>query len=143
MMYKKIMIAVDSSEYSLKAAKKGFELAQQLKAQVALIYVVDTSKALGDIETGLLPAEALDALEKEAELTLEQLSNMYKEIDIVKFTPEGHPNKDIIQTADTWGADVLVAGTHGKTGLLHLVMGSVAEHLISHSDIPVLIIPSK
>lgn len=50
MAYKKILIAVDTSEYSMKAAKKGLELAHQLGAKVALLFVVDSSKSLGNID---------------------------------------------------------------------------------------------
>ena len=48
MSFNKILIAVDSSEYSIAAAKKGLELAHILNAQVALIFVVDSSKAIGN-----------------------------------------------------------------------------------------------
>jgi nucleotide-binding universal stress UspA family protein len=61
----------------------------------------------------------------------------------MKFIPEGLPTKDIIKTAEIWEADLIVMGTHGRTGLMHLLVGSVAEHIIRHSKIPVMVIPSK
>lgn len=143
MTYKKILIAVDSSEYSMNAAKKGLELAQQLSASAALLFVIDDSKAMGNPDAGIFPEQALIILKKEAETTLDQLADMCKGIDVVKFMPEGHPTEDIIKTADTWKADLIVIGTHGRTGFMHLLMGSVAEHVVRHSDIPVLIVPSK
>jgi len=143
MSYSKILIAVDSSEYSMQAAKKGLELAHQLDAKTALLYVVDTSKAIGNIEAGLLPEQALLVLKKEVEQTLDELATMYNGDEILKFMPEGNPTKDILKTAEIWEADLIVMGTHGRTGLMHLLVGSVAEYIVRHSKIPVMVVPSK
>ncbi|MFH4965601.1 universal stress protein [Gaetbulibacter sp. M235] len=143
MSYSKILIAVDSSEYSMQAAKKGLELAHQVDAKVALLFVVDTSKAMGNVDAGILPEQALIVLKKKAEQTLDELATMYNGKDILKFMPEGSPTKDIIKTAEIWEADLIVMGTHGRTGLLHLLVGSVSEHIIRHSKIPVMVVPSK
>ncbi|WP_338358846.1 universal stress protein [Yeosuana marina] len=143
MSYSKILIAVDSSEYSMNAAKKGLELSHQLNAKVALLYVIDTSKALGNIDAGITAEEALIILKKEAEQTLDELAAMYNGTSIMKFIPEGLPSKDIIKTAEIWEADLIILGTHGRTGLLHLLVGSVAEHIIRHSKTPVMVVPSR
>lgn len=143
MSYSKILIAVDSSEFSMQAAKKGLELAHQLDATVALLYVVDVSKAMGNIDAGILPEQALIVLKKEAEQTLDELEAMYNGNSILKFMPEGHPTKDISKTAEIWEADLIVMGTHGRTGLVHLLVGSVSEYVIRHSKIPVMVVPSK
>ncbi len=143
MAYSKILIAVDSSEFSMRAAKKGLELAHQLGAKTALLYVVDTSRALGNVEAGLLPETALLVLKKEAQETLDGLAAMYTGAGITKLMPEGHPIKDILSTAETWGADLIVMGTHGRTGLTQLLIGSVATHVMRHARIPVMIVPSK
>lgn len=143
MTYKKILIAVDSSEFAMRAAKKGLQLAHQLNADTALLYVVDKSKAMGNVDAGIFPDEALMVLKKEVEQTLDQLARMYNGKNLVKLMPEGHPTEDILKTAETWGADLLVVGTHGRTGLVHLLMGSVAEYLVRHSKIPVMVVPLK
>lgn len=143
MDYKKILIAVDSSEYAMRAAKKGLQLAHQLNADTALLFVVDKSKAMGNVDAGIFPEEALMVLKREVEQTLDQLARMYNGKNLVKLMPEGHPTEDIIKTAETWGADLLVVGTHGRTGLVHLLMGSVAEYLVRHSKIPVMVVPLK
>ena len=143
MSYSKILIAVDSSEFSMQAAKKGLELAHQMEAEVALLFVVDTSKAIGNIDVGVLPEQALIILKKEAEQTLDELATMYNGESILKFMPEGHPTKDILKTAEVWEADLIVIGTHGRTGLMHLLVGSVAEYVVRHSKIPVMVVPFK
>ena len=130
MAYKKILIAVDSSEYSMKAAKKGLELAHQLGAKAALLFVIEKSKALGNVDAGITHEQALIVLKKEAEQTLDELAQMYNGNELLKFMPEGNPEEDILKTAQNWKADLLVLGTHGRTGLKHLLMGSVAERVM-------------
>ena len=115
MSYTKLLIAVDSSEYSMKAARKGLELAHQLNAKAALLFVVDKSKAMGNIDAGIMPQAALIVLKKEAEQTLDELAAMYNGSELMKFMPEGRPNEDILKTAETWQADLVVIGTHGRT----------------------------
>lgn len=141
MAYKKILIAVDSSEYSMKAAKKGLELAHQLEAKAALLFVVEKSKAMGNVDAGITHEQALIVLKKEAEQTLDGLAEMYNGNELMKFMPEGNPEEDIIKTAKNWKADLLILGTHGRTGLKHLLMGSTAERVMRHSDIPVMMVP--
>lgn len=143
MSYNKILIAVDSSEFSMAAAKKGLELAHQLNAKAALVFVVDKSKGLGNVDAGIMPEDAMLVLKKEAEQTLDQLATMFNDKEVMKFMPEGHPFEDIIETAKTWEADIIVIGTHGRTGLKHLLMGSVAEQIIRHSKVPVMVVPQK
>ena len=143
MPYFKILIAVDSSEYSLTAAKKGLELAQQLQATVALLFVIDRSRVIHNSDVGILPEEAFETLKEEARQTLGQISALYDGEAVTKFMPEGRPTEDIITTAEGWNADLIVMGTHGRTGLMHLLIGSIAEHVLRHSKIPVLVVPSK
>lgn len=143
MDYNKILIAVDSSEFSMTAAKKGLNLAHQLNAEAALVYVINTSKEIGNVDAGIFPEDAALILKKEAGQTLDQLTAMYNGKSLLKFMPEGHPAEDIIKTAQTWGADLIVMGKHGRTGLVELLMGSVSMYVMHHSEIPVLIVPSK
>lgn len=143
MNYKRVLIAVDSSEFSINAARSGLALAHQLEAQAALLFVVDTSKAMGNPDANIMPAEALIVLKKEAEETLDQLAREYNGNELVKLMPEGHPREDILQTAENWDADLIVIGTHGRTGLMHLLLGSNAEYIVRHSKLPVMVVPSK
>ncbi|MEO8733400.1 MAG: universal stress protein [Flavobacteriales bacterium] len=143
MPFQRILISVDSSEYSMLAAKRGLELAHALNAKAALLFVVDTTKAMGNIDGGVSPEQALILLKKEAEQMLDEFAAMYNGNDLMKFMPEGHPFDTIHVTAHTWNADLIVMGTHGRKGLQHLFAGSVAEHVVRHSNVPVMIVPSS
>ncbi|MGO3183930.1 MAG: universal stress protein [Aequorivita sp.] len=65
---------------------------------------------------------------------------MYNGNELMKFMPEGKPEEDILKMAENWKADLLVLGTHGRRGLKHLFMGSTAERLVRHSNIPVMVV---
>ena len=95
---------------------------------------------MGNIDAGITPQQTLIVLKKEAEQTLDELDKMYNGNELMKFMPEGNPQEDILETAKDWNADLLVLGTHGRTGLKHLLMGSVAERVLRHSDIPVMVV---
>lgn len=144
MPYTKILIAVDNSMFSLRAAKAGFELAHQLRAGVGVVYVIDKSKEVVNADLGVTPEQSSTALLKQAEDTIEQLIRMYNGItEIFRFTPEGYPKKEIISIAKEWKADLVVMGTHGRTGFSHILMGSVAEYVIKHADVPVMVVPAS
>jgi nucleotide-binding universal stress UspA family protein len=139
---KKILVAIDSSPYSMKAAEKGFQLAHQLKASLALVFVIDKTKEPLNADLGISPEQSAVLLLKQAGETIEQLIKLYDGItEVYRFMPEGYPKKEIINTAKQWGADVIVMGTHGHTGLVHLLVGSVAEYVIRHAPVPVLVVP--
>ena len=142
MQYKKILIAVDSGSHSLNAARKGFELAHQLKATTGLIYVVDRNKEVINADLGITPEQSQTVLLKQAEENIDQLIKMYDGVgEIFRFTPEGFPEKEIINIAREWGADLIVIGAHRRTGLSHLIAGGVAEYVIKHVNIPIMVVP--
>lgn len=143
MSYQRILIIVDSSDTALKAAKRGLELSKQLNAEAALIYPVDIRNAVCSVDAGLSPEEALNILKKEAEQTLDYIEKMYGEKDLTKFMPTGRPFQEITRMADDWNADLIVAGMRGRTGLSHLLVSSLAEHVLRHAKIPVMIVSSK
>ena len=64
-----------------------------------------------------------------------------KSKETIKFMPEGFPRESILETAKTWGADLIVVGLHGKSGLGIFVMGSISQYISLHSKVPVMIVP--
>ncbi|ANH80964.1 universal stress protein UspA [Niabella ginsenosidivorans] len=144
MEYKKILIAIDSSSYSMKAAKAGFALAHQLNAAVGIIYVVNRAKEIVNADLGITTGESETLLLNEAENTIGQYLRLYDGIgQVEKFTPEGLPEDEIINIAEQWGADMIVMGTHGRSGIGRILTGSLAEYIIRHATIPVLVAPPR
>lgn len=142
MNYKKVLIAIDSRANSINIARKGFELADQLNAEAALIFVVDKSKAIGNPDANISPNDALMVLKKEAQDSIEQtirINNRSKET--IKFMPEGMPKDEILNTAKIWEADLIVVGIHGKSGFGLWAMGSISQYVTMHATVPVVVIP--
>ncbi|MGF7229768.1 universal stress protein [Arachidicoccus sp.] len=144
MGFKKVLIAVDSSPCSLHAVKKGVALARALNAAVALIFVIDRSHEIVSSDLGITPLQSESILLQQAEETVNQMIKMYSQdnnMEIGKFLPEGFPKDEILATAKQWKADLIVMGTHGRTGLAHFLMGSIAEYVVRHASIPVMVVP--
>lgn len=142
MEFKKILIAVDDSANAMGAAKLGFALAHNLNSQIGLVYVVDRSREVVNADLGITPEQSRTVLLYEAENTIEQLIRTNQNIEgIARFTPEGSPEKEILRIARAWEADLIVMGSHEKSGLERLLTGSVTKYVVSHSAIPVLLVP--
>lgn len=136
---KKILCPVDHSECSYLALKYAISLALKDEAKLYLMHVIDTR--LYDTEIYKFSSYNLDEIDM----------NKIRE-DLIKSLPEGTmdvlavetiiikgiPFHEIINAATKIGADLIVIGTHGRTGLSHAVMGSVAEKVVRKALCPVL-----
>ena len=141
MKYSNILIAVDGSKYSQNAAQAGIELAEQLSATVTLLCVIDMSGAVTNAGGGIVDPEVFNIYEEEAIKIVDDLGKKYPYGKIKKMTVEGIPTEAIWRTARSNKADMIIMGTHGRRGLNHLFMGSVAEYVVRHSKIPVMVVP--
>ena len=139
---KKILIAIDDGPISEKVALNGFQLGQQLNAEIALVSITDTS--LMRNADGVTQEEMEDTAKNELRKTQQALINrVFKDFKVSTFVEDGKPHEMILKVADEWEADLIVLGTHGRTGLKHLLVGSVAEKVMRHSVKPLVIIPAK
>lgn len=150
----KILIALDNhSNYHL-ISSKGSELAKALGASVALLHVFpdiitvspDAFSALYptigtmDIIQQLTPAEELEAEGKKfLNKVKEEINDETAEI----ITREGDIANAILETADSCGANIIVMGSHSRSGIEKILMGNVAKKVIQHSHLPLFIIPVK
>lgn len=140
--FKKILIAVDDSPYSARAVGIGFSLARAVGAEVALVHVVDIALMAGDMMSGALAPEIIQTVKESGESLLSEMIKTYGEgVDIKTYMPDDRPVHGILATAEEFQPDLLILGTHGRSGLDHLLMGSVAEHVVRKSSWPVLVVP--
>jgi len=140
----KILIVADDSPSSIRAIEYGFNLAKGLRAKVMLLSVVEPALAIGDVDAGIFPDDALITLKRNTEDFLHQMKNEYgKGVYTQLMVTEGDIQTAVIDAAKKWGASIIVAGTHGRTGLNKLFNGSVAESIIHNSPIPVCVVPMK
>jgi nucleotide-binding universal stress UspA family protein len=140
---RRIVCPVDFSEPSEHALAWAADLARDFGAELHLLHVYQ------------LPIYALPdgALMAGPEFTTRVTGELQKAMAerVVRYglpedrthLVEGVPWREIARMADELGASMIVMGTHGRTGLKHLLMGSVAERVVRTSNVPVVTVPNK
>lgn len=143
-----ILVATDFSDASHPALEAAAAQARSAGSKVSLVHVFDP--------TPMIPPAAIPAPRKMEESiaremeerVVEELSVVRKQVfaDVpdVSEVPLRHANAAfaICQYAEKNGVDLIVLGTHGRTGLSHLLIGSVAERVVRHARVPVLTVPT-
>ncbi|MGD9786984.1 MAG: universal stress protein [Sulfuricellaceae bacterium] len=145
-MYKRILVAVDGSDTSEHALREAISLARDQQARLRIVYAIETVNINAGSEFSPPPdmekwwadagREILDKARNQAQEAGVEAETRLIEIDKLG---EGVPDA-IVEDARAWPADLVVAGTHGRTGLAHLLMGSVAEGIVRHCRTPVLLV---
>lgn len=137
---KNILCPVDYSVYSEKALNYAIELAERYGAKLYLIHVLDIRVYdMNDPElysTAMIDEETMEKMK-------ERLSKCVREdakskIPVEALIIQGVPFVEIIKAAKEYKVDLIVIGTHGRTGISHAIMGSVAEKVVRKSPCPVL-----
>jgi nucleotide-binding universal stress UspA family protein len=136
-----ILVPTDFSEYADYALDYAIELAKTFQARLTVLYVFHLSSlALGEAPPTVL-ADTLEAMETHAQQRTQMALAHVKEAGLQADSAivEGIPFQVIIETAESRDVDLIVMGTHGRTGLTHALMGSVAEKVVRLAPCPVLV----
>lgn len=144
-MFMRILVAVDGSHVSYRALEEALKLVKDQQAQVRIVHVVDTVPQ----EIGAYPVQDFDAYRQRSLTTgrkvLDEAIAVARRADVdaepaLVEMESSHPSIGIVEAAGRWPADLIVMGTHGRTGLLHLLLGSVAEGVVRDASVPVLLV---
>ena len=142
-MFKHIIIPIDGSDFSLKAVDLAASLAKEQRAACTVITVVDVipAAALAAATPDLVNAW-LKTLEEQAEIAVNEAAGRMRAagVEANAEVAKGFPPDVILQVAQQHRADLIVMGSHGRSGLRRLFLGSVAESVLRASSIPVLIV---
>jgi len=142
----KIVCPVDFSNCAQQALNYAVELTQQFRGELSIVHAYEDPAAYvapmpmsGYVGPG---ADLLLELRKQLEMRLEQCkANVEKTgVKVRGELLEGTPYRVVLDWAKEWGADLIVMGTHGHTGLTHALLGSVTERVVRMSTCPVLTI---
>ena len=143
-MFKHILVPVDGSPTAALAIDKAVALAKAFGSTVTAIYVIDPYPFTGvgtDYAYG--QAQYLTAATAEANEAIKGAKQAFEAAGIAVKTAlvEGHAvYKGILETAESGGADLIVLGSHGRRGIEKLVLGSVAQRVVSRAHVPVLVV---
>ena len=152
---KKILIALDYDPTAQAIAEKGFMLAKAMGAEVTLLHViadpvyyssVNYSPIMGfsgymDMEP--MQTDITEALKKESLVFLEKSKQHLADDSIKTLVTEGNFADSILVTAKEIDADIIVMGSHSRSWLNDILVGSVTEKVLHSSAVPLFIIPTK
>ena len=138
-MYKSILVPLDGSKLAENILTEVEELAVLLHARLNLIYV---SKA--HVLPGVDPTDAQVRVVNKAKQYLENLKEqlLTKNIDIQIHTPYGNPAAKILEVSRRHDIDLIAMSTHGRSGIGRWLLGSIADKVVRHSDVPILLLRS-
>lgn len=142
---KNILLPTDLSKTSLTAASFALDIAAQYNAKIHLLYVLEKTPPILAIRSiDISEEKIIKEIDEDAKSQMNEVLKKVKEINNnIEVTPvinKGLDYEEIINYSKNAGIDLIVIATHGRTGLLHTLLGSVAEKVIRYSKIPVLVI---
>ncbi|MFC7203623.1 universal stress protein [Haloferax namakaokahaiae] len=136
-MYREILVPTDGSSAADKAIEHAVSLAETYGARIHALYVVDTS-----IYTSLDAGAdiVISALEREGKVALRQVEDAAEQagVEVKAEVVTGTAFRSIKQYIEDHDIDLVVMGTHGRTGLDHYLLGSVTERIVRTATVPVL-----
>jgi nucleotide-binding universal stress UspA family protein len=140
----RILVPIDFSDCSKKALQYALPLAKEHEAALTLLYVVPPAYGAG--EYGGIDYAQLEASMKvggEKELAKLVASEVPNEIPADTLVRVGSPAREIVEIARNLPADLIVISTHGRTGLKHVFLGSVTEHVVQRAPCPVFVVRER
>jgi nucleotide-binding universal stress UspA family protein len=135
-MYDRILLPTDGSDAAENAASHAIDIARRYDASIHTVYVVDTSLGVS-LNTG----EPLRSkLEQEGDAAISRIEELVTEagVDVTGEKRAGNPHEAILEAARDEDVDLIVMGTHGRTGLDRYLLGSVTERVVRQAEVPVL-----
>jgi nucleotide-binding universal stress UspA family protein len=141
-MFKKILCPLDFSEFTDEIVDYAVSIAGKYGAELHFLHVIPNLNYYTPYESFLTP-ENLIALESSIETEVgKDFDKIMKKIDmpVKKIIKSGAPFVEIIEYVKAESIDLIVMGTHGRSGIEHILIGSVAEKVVRKSPCPVLTI---
>lgn len=144
---KKILYATDYSKASARAFDEAVKLAKQNRAELLVVHVVEPTPYVAGEEFGSAEvyAKLEDMAKRDAQSSMSKLMQRLKQLKVKaqSFLLKGSAREQIVKAAKSKKVDLIVIGTHGRTGLSKLFMGSVAGSVVSTAACPVMTVRGK
>jgi nucleotide-binding universal stress UspA family protein len=152
---KKVLIALDYDPTAQKVAEVGFSLAKTMDAEIILLHVISDPKYYvseehitimgfaGYPKISQLQLNSVDELKMVSQHFLDRSKQHLGDETIQTLVKDGDYAESIIRTAEDLHVDIIIMGSHGRKWLEKIIIGSVTEKVLSHTSIPLFIIPTK
>lgn len=142
---KRILCPTDFSRHSRYALRKAAAMARSSGAEAILAHVIPRTTPGGINEDSYLLSNWREFMQREEEraraaLEREARSRLLDGVKVKTVLGAGSPYREIVRIASRMHVDLIVISTHGATGLLHLMLGSVAERVVRLAPCPVLVV---
>lgn len=141
--FEKILLAIDFSDYSEVACEYALTLAQNFNSSLLVLHVINEPV---DLRGFYVPHISFEQLEQEIETGAVKMLETFCNENLKEFTSfttavvTGVPYEEIIRVATEQESSLIIIGTHGRTGLDHLIFGSTAERVVRSAPCPVMTI---
>ena len=140
---KKILAPTDFSELSTLGIRHALEAAREVAAEVIVYHVIDFGSDWTNSQGDRSPYHDIVANSSRIldRFLVENFADCIDLVEVRQLVEFGAPYKNIVSLAASENVDLIVMATHGRTGLDHLLLGSVTEKVIARAPCPVLIVP--
>jgi universal stress protein A len=150
-MFRSILVPVDYSEHSKASVEFAADLAKRVGAALSIVHVWDRPSYASDAVLVRRPGDdgncsLAELIQENAERDMSEFLaslSLPAELKLTHRLLSGDPAGKLIEELKAGQHDLVVVGTHGRTGLVHLLLGSVAEKLVRLSPVPVLTVPPR
>lgn len=141
MIMQHILVPMDFSPYSEQALDYALQLAETFQARITLLHVIETPVLAGGAYMGRAISSYTEQLEVEASRLINEYAQRVRDRGLLCEAVIDHavPFQQIVNLASARDVDVIVMSTHGRTGLAHMLLGSVAEKVVRLAPCPVLV----
>jgi len=138
-MYDRILVPTDGSECADSAVEHAIDIARQYDAELHVLSVVD-ARDVSHSAPAISIEQVEQTLRERAESVVEEVAARAEEagVSVVTAVEPGLPDDAVVEYADEHDCDLIVMGTHGRTGLERYLLGSVTERTVRRSTVPVL-----
>ena len=140
-MIKKILLPTDGSKHAEKTLQYAIDLAKALGASVEVMYAYQPVNSLRK-RASMMLEEYRHAMEEDAKEIVTEVAERLKQegLNVTASVVEGPAAEAILRAADELSPDVIIMGSRGEGGFANVLLGGVAERVIQHAKVPVLVV---
>jgi nucleotide-binding universal stress UspA family protein len=136
-----ILLATDGSPASEPASEQAIDLATQVQARLLVVSVLSTASRPSEAPADVAVADSRDLLTTKAQGIVQRAKAAGADATFLVW--EGDPGEAIVAAADAENADLIIVGSHGRSGVSRFLIGSVSDFVVRHAHCPVMVIRGK